>query len=159
MAQQKYVFITRWQIKAPVEDVWNAIYNSLEWPQWWKGVKEARSIEEGDARGINGIREYTWKSILPYKLKFASKLLEREDHKRLYGIAFGELEGEGTWHFFEKDGITYLQYDWKVATKKKWMNALSFLMKPIFKYNHDIVMKWGAKGLAKKLDAELISFK
>jgi hypothetical protein len=32
-------------------------------------------------------------------------------------------------------------------------------MKPLFKYNHDVVMKWGAKGLAKKLNAELISFK
>lgn len=155
----QYSFITRWQIRAPLEDVWDAIYNSLEWPQWWKGVVAATLIEEGDERGINGVREYTWRSILPYNLRFTSRLVEREDLRRLYGIAYGELEGEGTWHFFEKDGITYLQYDWKVFTNKKWMNTFSFILKPLFKYNHDIVMKWGAKGLAKKLDAELLSYK
>jgi hypothetical protein len=157
--QEKYSFITKWQIKAPVKDVWDAIYNSLEWPQWWKGVIASHELEKGDNRGINGIREYTWKSALPYKLKFKSKLLEREDNKRLYGVAFGELEGEGTWYFYHKDGITHLQYDWHVFTNKKWMNTFSFILKPLFKYNHDVVMKWGAKGLAKKLNAELISYK
>jgi hypothetical protein len=155
----QYFFITRWQIKAPVEDVWDAIYNSLEWPNWWKGVIASKLVEEGDERGINGVREYTWRSVLPYKLQFSSRLVEREDYKRLYGIAFGELQGEGTWHFFEKDHITYLQYDWKVFTNKKWMNLFSFMLKPLFKYNHDVVMKWGAEGLANKLNAELISYK
>jgi hypothetical protein len=37
------------------------------------------------------------------------------------------------------------------------MNYFSFLLKPLFKYNHDVVMRWGALGLAKKLDAELVS--
>jgi hypothetical protein len=155
----QYFFITRWQIKAPVEDVWDAIYNSLDWPNWWKGVIASKLVEEGDERGINGVREYTWRSVLPYKLQFSSRLVEREDYKRLYGIAFGELQGEGTWHFFEKDHITYLQYDWKVFTNKKWMNLFSFMLKPLFKYNHDVVMKWGAEGLANKLNAELISYK
>jgi hypothetical protein len=154
----KYVFITRWQLKAPIGEVWDTIYNSLEWPQWWKGVVAVNELAPGDDKGINGIREYTWKSILPYKLRFASRLIEREDHKRLYGLASGELEGEGTWHFFEKDGVTYLQCDWRVSTKKKWMNKLAFCLKPLFRYNHKVVMKWGAKGLAKKLNAELLSY-
>lgn len=155
----QYFFVTRWQIKAPVEDVWDAIYHSLQWPQWWKGVKDVKLVADGDERGINGIREYTWKSVLPYKLTFSSRLLEREEYKRLHGVAFGELEGEGTWHFYEKDDVTFLQYDWKVFTTKKWMNMFSFALKPLFKYNHDVVMKWGAEGLAKKLNAELISYK
>ena len=74
------------------------------------------------------------------------------------GKAFGELEGEGEWFFEEKNGITQVQYHWSVFTNKAWMNYLSFLLKPVFKYNHDIVMSWGAKGLAKKLQAKLISY-
>ena len=35
---EKYSFVTRWQIRAPIEKVWNAIYESTEWPHWWKGV-------------------------------------------------------------------------------------------------------------------------
>lgn len=37
------------------------------------------------------------------------------------------------------------------------MNALSFMLKPLFQYNHDVVMRWGAEGLAKLLQAELLA--
>jgi hypothetical protein len=33
------------------------------------------------------------------------------------------------------------------------MNYLSFILKLVFQYNHHIIMRWGAKNLAKKLDA------
>lgn len=31
---EKYSFVTKWQMKASLQDVWDAIYISLEWPQW-----------------------------------------------------------------------------------------------------------------------------
>jgi hypothetical protein len=154
----KYVFITRWQIRAPVEEVWEAIYHSLEWPQWWEGVKAARTIQDGHENGIDGIREYTWRGILPYNIHFTSRLTEREDYSKLHGVAYGDLEGEGTWHFFEKDGVTYLQCDWRVNSNIRWMNAIAFLLKPLFRYNHRVLMNRGARGLAKKLNAELVTY-
>ena len=87
----KYSFVTKWQLKASLADVWDAIYNSTEWPQWWKGVKAVIEIEKNDETGINGVRRYTWKSVLPYSLTFSMKLTEKEPLKRLRGIAFGEL--------------------------------------------------------------------
>ncbi|HRI21997.1 MAG TPA: SRPBCC family protein, partial [Panacibacter sp.] len=138
-------------------EVWNAIYESTEWPQWWKGVLDVKIIEKGEPNGVNGVREYTWKSALPYKLSFNMRLDERVELKRLHGMAFGELEGEGTWIFEQKGDITFVQYNWDVFTNKAWMNYLSFLLKPAFKFNHDIVMRWGAEGLAKKLNAELLN--
>lgn len=33
-----YAFITRWQVRAPLPEVWDLIYDSVQWPQWWKGV-------------------------------------------------------------------------------------------------------------------------
>ena len=156
MKNNYYKFITRWQIQAPVNDVWFAIYNSLEWPQWWKGVESVKMIQENNSFGINGIREYTWKSLLPYKLSFQMKLTEKEGYQFLKGIAFGELEGDGTWFFKEENGITNIQYNWNVKTNKSWMNFFAFILKPIFKLNHDVVMKWGAEGLAKKLNVTLI---
>lgn len=155
---EQYSFTTRWQIKAPLPQVWDAIYHSLEWPLWWKGVLTVKAISEGDALGIGGVREYTWKSVLPYKLSFNMRLTEIETGKRLKGRAFGELEGEGEWFFEEHDGITYVQYNWTVFTNKPWMNYLSFILKPAFTYNHDVVMRWGAKGLAKKLNAALVRY-
>ncbi len=57
--QSTYKFITRWQIAAPVNDVWYAVYHSEEWPAWWKGVQQVKVIKGNDASGINGIRAYT----------------------------------------------------------------------------------------------------
>ena len=155
---QQYSFITKWQIKAPVQSVWDAIFYSKEWPDWWKGVLAVKELVPNDAAGLNGISEYTWKSVLPYTLSFNMKLLERDELKRLYGEAFGELEGNGTWLFEETDGISYVQYNWNVYTNKAWMNYLSFVLKPAFRYNHDVVMRRGAEGLAKKLNATLLKY-
>ena len=157
MNSNYYKFITQWRIKAPLIDVWYAIYNSEEWPFWWKGVKDVSVIRENDVDGINGIKKYTWKSILPYTLSFKMRLVKKEDFELLSGMAFGELEGDGTWYFSEENGVTKVQYNWNVKTNKAWMNYFAFALKPLFKLNHDVVMKWGAQGLAKKLDAELIS--
>ena len=136
--------------------MWDAIYNSLEWPQWWKGVLSVEEIEKEDANGLNGVKAYTWKSVLPYKLTFTMRLKEKLPMKMLKGIAFGELEGQGEWTFSEQNGIIQIQYNWDVYTKKAWMNYLSFLLKPAFRYNHNVVMHWGAIGLAKKLNTKLL---
>lgn len=146
-----YSFITYWEIKAPVEQVWHLIYNSTEWVSWWKGVVNVVELEQGNENGIDSIRRYTWKSKLPYTLSFDMRLTECEYCKKLSGIAFGELEGNGTWIFKEKDGITVVTYYWNIVTNKTWMNSLAFLLKPIFIYNHNILMRWGKEGLEQKL--------
>jgi len=158
MSENDYSFITLWEIAAPLHDVWNSIYESADWPLWWKGVKQVTIIKENDSNGINGVRAYTWKSVLPYSLSFEMKLVEKIDEKLLRGVAFGELEGEGPWHFTRVNGITKVQYNWNVKTNKAWMNYFSFILNPLFRLNHNVVMKWGAQGLAKKLNAKLISY-
>jgi len=37
------------------------------------------------------------------------------------------------------------------------MNTFSFLLKPLFRINHNIVMRWGGKCLAKKLKTTLLT--
>lgn len=155
----QYHFITRWQIKAPLPQVWNAIEDSLNWPNWWKGVVAVKELQQGDVQGVGGIRSYAWRSVLPYRLVFHMQLTELEKYKRIKGKASGELEGEGEWLFEEHNGITHIQYHWTVSTHKPWMNHLAFLLKPAFNYNHDVVMRWGAQGLARKLQAELVSYR
>jgi hypothetical protein len=152
-----YTFITRWQIRAPLTQVWDTIYHSLEWPAWWRGVVHVKEIEKGEENDIGSVREYTWRGILPYQLVFNVRLTEIEKYKRMKGEAFGELEGTGQWFFEEHNGVTRIQYNWIVHTHKKWMNYFTLILKPAFTYNHNIVMRWGAKGLAKKLNAELLS--
>jgi len=154
--ETQYSFVTKWELEASLQQVWDAIYNSLEWPQWWKGVVSVEEIEKGEANGINSVKAYTWKSVLPYKLTFTMRLTEKCPMKSIRGVAFGELEGQGVWTFNEQNGIIHIQYNWDVYTKKAWMNYLSFILKPAFRFNHNVVMHWGAVGLSKKLNAKLL---
>lgn len=158
MAEQ-YSFITHWRIKAPLQDVWNAIYLSEEWPNWWKGVVSVVETVKGDERGIGSIRIYKLRSPMAYTLSFKLELTERIDQQLLKGTATGELAGTGSWHFAEEPGnITHISCHWNVHTTVRWMNTFAFLLRPLFTYNHNAVMRQGAQSLAKKLRTELISF-
>jgi hypothetical protein len=37
------------------------------------------------------------------------------------------------------------------------MNLLAPVAQPVFEYNHDVVMRWGGEGLARRLGVELLA--
>jgi hypothetical protein len=148
-----YRFVTIWQLRAPIDDVWNAIYEAEKWPSWWKGVQSVTLVPGRD----ESVRRFVWKSFLPYELVFEMESTRVEVPRRLEGRASGELEGTGVWSLSENAGITTVQYVWDVKTTRWWMNILAPLARPAFAWNHDYVMKRGAEGLAKLLNADLIS--
>lgn len=61
------------------------------------------------------------------------------------GRAIGELQGAGRWQLSNDGAITTIRYDWRVETTKCWMNYLAPIARPIFKWNHNVVMRWGLK--------------
>lgn len=154
-----YEFVTIWRVNAPLESVWNEIYHSREWPTWWKGVESVVEVQKGDEAGVGSIHRYTWKSKLPYRLSFDMKTIRIEPPLLLEGIATGELQGRGLWELSASNGETNVRYDWRVETTKRWMNLLSPLARPLFEWNHNVVMSWGAQGLAERLGQRVIEQK
>jgi uncharacterized protein YndB with AHSA1/START domain len=152
----EYRFLTTWLLQTEVEPVWDAIYDSERWPEWWKGVLEADKLEEGDATGVGQYGRYVWKSKLPYRLEFFVRTTEVERPHLLVGDASGELAGVGRWRLFERDGVTAVLYEWNVRTTRPWMNLLGPIARPIFAVNHDYVMRNGGHGLAELLGAPLL---
>jgi uncharacterized protein YndB with AHSA1/START domain len=156
--QYAYSFITTWEIKAPISDVWQIIYDYEQWPKWWKAVLKAETLVQGDEKSIGKKVYYLWESILPYKLLFTVTSTKIEYPFIMEGIAEGELQGEGKWMLEELNGITIVHCTWNVNTNKKWMNVLKPILAPLFNWNHKVAMQWGAKGIAKKLNAELLEY-
>jgi uncharacterized protein YndB with AHSA1/START domain len=148
-----YSFETTWKFNAPLEKVWNEINSPLEWSKWWKGVESVVDLQHGDELGVGSVKRFTWKSKLPYRLSFDSKVVSVDPMKRIEGVAFGDLDGVGVWTFAGQNGSTTVKYFWTVKTTKPWMNLLAPIAKPIFEWNHDVIMEWGREGLAKKLEA------
>jgi uncharacterized protein YndB with AHSA1/START domain len=153
----EYRFLTTWLLEAPRERVWDAIYESERWPEWWHGVLEADKLEEGDADGVGQYGRYVWKSKLPYKLEFFVRTTKVDKPYLLEGNAEGELAGVGRWRLYEQGGVTAALYEWNVHTTRAWMNLLSPVARPIFAINHDYVMRNGGHGLAKLLGAPLLA--
>jgi hypothetical protein len=152
-----YDFVTIWRVRAPIESVWNEIYQSHDWPTWWKGVEKVVEVHKGDEGGVGSIHRYTWKSKLPYRLSFDMKTVRIEPPRLLEGIAFGELQGRGLWQLSTQANETIVRYDWNVITTKQWMNLLAPIARPLFEWNHNVVMNWGAEGLEKRLGATVVA--
>ena len=154
-----YEFLTIWRVKAPIETVWNEIYHSDEWPTWWKGVESVVEVRTGDENGVGSIRRYTWKSKLPYRLSFNMQTIRIEPPRLLEGLAVGELQGRGLWQLSTEGNETIVRYNWNVETTKSWMNLMSPIARPLFEWNHNVVMNWGAEGLAERLGVSVIAQK
>jgi uncharacterized protein YndB with AHSA1/START domain len=153
----EYRFVTTWLLEAPREPIWDAIYESERWPEWWHGVLEADKLEEGDESGVGQYGRYVWKSKLPYRLEFFVRTTKVEKPHLLEGNAEGELAGVGRWRIFEHGAVTAVLYEWNVRTTRAWMNLLAPVARPIFAVNHDYVMRNGGHGIAKLLGVPLLA--
>jgi len=152
----EYRFLTTWCLDAPIERVFTALDDAARWPSWWRGVRRAELLQEGDADGVGRLWAFTWRSRLPYDLSFESRTTRREPPYLLEGSADGELVGTGRWRLYEGRG-TAAVYEWDVRTSRAWMNRLAPVARPLFEWNHDVVMRQGAEGLARLLDAPLVA--
>jgi uncharacterized protein YndB with AHSA1/START domain len=152
-----YGFLTTWLLEAPRADVFQAIWDSERWPDWWRGVESVKTLEEGDDEGVGSLGHYVWRSSLPYRLEFDVRITRVERPRLMEGTSSGELAGTGRWQLFEEDGVTAAVYDWNVRTTAPWMNLLAPLARPVFKWNHDVVMRWGGEGIAGVLGARLLA--
>jgi uncharacterized protein YndB with AHSA1/START domain len=146
-----YSFTTDWSFDAPVDRVWEAITRPLEWPDWWPGVETVIEIKPGDGDGLGGVHRSSWRSALPYRLTFDSRIV-RVERLAIYEIeADGELQGHGLWTFAAAGTSTRVRYDWDVVATKWWMRFLAPVARPLFRWNHDVIMRWGQQGLAARL--------
>jgi uncharacterized protein YndB with AHSA1/START domain len=155
----EYRFLTAWCLDAPIEAVWEALYASEAWPEWWKGVERVVVLEPGDEQRVGQVGRYTWKSLLPYRLEFEMRTTKVEPPHLMEGEAQGELAGIGRWRLFtDGDGAsTAVLYEWNVHTTRPWMNLLAPLARPVFAWNHDWVMRRGGEGLARRLGCRLLA--
>jgi uncharacterized protein YndB with AHSA1/START domain len=146
-----YAFTSNWLVAAPIQTVWDAIYDAERWPRWWPYVASVEDLRPGDADGLNSLRRYTWTTRLPYRFVFDSRVTKVEPPRVLEAAVTGQLNGTGRWTLSRDGTGTQVRYDWNVSTAVEWMNALAPIARPAFAWNHDAVMRGGAEGLARLL--------
>jgi hypothetical protein len=154
-----YSFLTTWILDAPRDAVWDAIYEIEGWADWWPGVKRVEKLESGSGSGNGGVGalyRHEWRSVIPYPVRFETRITRVELPYVIEADADGELAGTGRWRFFE-GRETAVTYEWNVRTTRSWMNLVGPVARPVFRWNHNAVMHQGGEGLANLLGARLLA--
>jgi hypothetical protein len=112
------------------------------------GVDE---LEPGAADGVGKRLRLLFRTRLPYTLGFDVQVTRVQPPSRLEARAAGELDGTGRWTLTSADGGTLVRYDWDVRTTRRWMNLMAPAARPVFRWNHDELMREGGESLARRL--------
>lgn len=149
-----YRYVSHWRLEAPPEKVWQAITDVDTWPQWWPYVKRVELLRRGrEPDGVGALRRIDWGSRLPYGFTLDVECIESDEPRRVRGRSSGHLVGEGLWELWPDGSATIVRYTWRLDLNTWWMRLVAPLMAPLFRWNHEGVMKGGAQGLARWLAA------
>lgn len=152
MSPDHFDLVSQWRIHAPVDRVWAALIDPASWPRWWPYVHDVRTLREGGADGVGSVRRIDWSTRLPYRIVIEVEAIESVRLQRLRARSRGQLDGEGLWLLRAEGGYTDVTYVWRVRLVKRWMRWLSPLLAPVFRWNHNGVMRAGEAGLQRHLD-------
>ena len=154
----KYHFVTEFSVTADRERVWESLSDPTGWPAWWRWLKRVEVHDPGGPDRLGARYTYSFGTALPYTLSFQVTVVAVDRPSTLVGRASGELQGEGHWRLTDAEGGgTDVRYVWLVETTKRWMNALAPIARPAFSWNHDILMRDFARGVARVTGSELRS--
>lgn len=151
-----YRFVSTWEIAVPIADVWAEVGDPLNWVNFWSGLERTDVIEAGDAGGVGTTYEFVFKSLLPYRLRLRATVTERRPCEHLRIETSGELVGVAVFDLSEVDGKTTSTLVWETRTTIAWMNAVAPLLRGLFEWNHDFLMKKAGAGLSRRLGAPVL---
>ena len=152
MAENQYHFVDRWRVKGDVKEVADILEDALALPRWWGSVYfDVKEIEPGGEGGIGKLIRLHAGGWLPYTLHINFRTIASNYPHGFSMDATGDLEGRGIWTFEQDDSFVNVTYDWTIRANKPIIEKLSFLLKPIFRSNHNWTMKRGEESLKLEL--------
>lgn len=148
MAFYDYSFVTHWKVRGPIRAVYAILKDGKNYSRWWRPAY-LKSEEIAPNRVQSLVR-----AKLPYTLIFTTEPVRENPPHEFEIRASGELAGTGLWKLRQEGEWTYAEFHWNVRAEKPLVRWLSFLLKPIFKWNHDWVMKTGEACLSQLIKTE-----
>jgi len=147
----RFTYVTEWRLDAPIGQVWDALADVENWPAWWPHVRSVRTLHPGGPGGLGSVRRLRWSSRLPYGFTLDVETTALQAPARLVGRATGDMAGTGTWELACAGAGTRVRYTWTLALNTRWMRLAAPFMAPVFRWNHEGVMRSGGRGLARWL--------
>ncbi len=147
-----YYFCEEWKVAASIDRAWMAIRDLEAYPRWWREFVEVRRLNELD--GVGSQVSVHAKAALPYHMYFDLETIVEERPRLAIVKVRGDLNGEMRWRLEPEGSGTHLTFDESVRTGKLLLNVFAPAFKPLFAWNHRVMMASGERGLHRYLAAE-----
>ena len=152
MAANEYHFISNWCVKGSKQEVCDILDDASALAVWWPSVYlDVKILDPGGEKGVGKIVELYTKGWLPYSLRWKFKVTASNAPDGYTIEAFGDFAGKGVWTFSQEKENVNIVYDWKISAEKGMLKNLSFIMKPLFSWNHKWAMRMGEESLKLEL--------
>jgi hypothetical protein len=152
MAGNEYHFVDRWRVEGNLKEVADILEDFLALPRWWGSVYfDVQQVEPGGEQGIGKLIRLRAGGWLPYTLRLDFRTVASNYPHGFSMDASGDLQGTGIWTFEQDGSFVNVAYDWTIRANKPIIEKLSFLLKPIFRSNHNWTMQRGEEGLKLEL--------
>jgi hypothetical protein len=136
-----YVFRSEWRIDAPPDDVYLALEELRRYPDWWREVRQVTQLDEDTA-------EIRCRATLPYDLVFlSSQSVRNRGGGVLEAKLAGDLDGFSRWTITADGSGTLAVFDEEVVATKRLLQVLAPVARPVFRANHELMMRHGQQGL------------
>jgi hypothetical protein len=149
-----YHFVTRWRVPdARLEEVAEILDQPLQLVRWWPSVYlAARQLAPNDpVSGVGGVVALYTKGWLPYTLRWRFQVTERRLPQVLALSAQGDFVGSGRWTLRQDGDTAEVTYDWRIRATKPLLQRLTWLLRPVFAWNHHWAMARGYESLLLEL--------
>jgi len=153
----RYHFVTDVEVAVAPDQVWGVLADPTTWPAWWRELRRAELLAPGGEGGVGRRYRLEFRTALPYTIGFESETTRMSRPTVWEARIAGDLEGTGLYEVTSLDGRSRVRHTWLVGTTKPWMNALAPVARPAFAWNHGVLMRHFAVGLAGRLGVPLLS--
>ena len=152
MQANDYVFLTHWRVKGTAEDAYEILTDVPGYLRWWPEVYLAVTpLTPAEKDGLGQSYRLLTRGKLPYRLRWDARIVQT---RRPHGFtieASGDFVGRGIWTLTERPNDLKISFDWRLRAEKALLRYPSFLLKPLFRWNHGWAMARGEEGLRREL--------
>ena len=139
------MFHTTWRFDHDADVVYAALADVAAYPSWWPQVRAARELEDG-------VGELRCRSLLPYDLTFVMHREVEDAAQRVLAARLeGDLIGTSRWTVAPDGTGCAAVFDEDVEVGKGAVRAAGRLARPALRFNHDLMMRSGERGLRRRL--------
>jgi uncharacterized protein YndB with AHSA1/START domain len=148
MSRTDYHFLTRWELEATPQEVFDLIADASSYPRWWPSVfLETRIVEPGDEGGVGRVVEVRTAAFLLFALSWRYRVTACRPSERLAVETSGDLEGLGLWTFEPSDRRTVVRFNWRGGVTRSPFRQLPTFLRPLFRACYHWAMERGFTSL------------